>query len=68
MAPFPGHCTAAWGAACALAIAVATGGTTTGAGAAEDLLATADRAKAQRDLDPRRWLLVGRSAGRGSGS
>lgn len=34
-----------------------------GDGAAEDLLATADWAKAQRDLDPRRWLLVGQSAG-----
>lgn len=34
-----------------------------GVGAAEDVLATVDWAKAQRDLDPRRWLLVGQSAG-----
>jgi dienelactone hydrolase len=34
-----------------------------GEGAARDLLATIDWAKAQRDLDPRRWLLVGQSAG-----
>ncbi|MCM2329604.1 MAG: prolyl oligopeptidase family serine peptidase, partial [Lysobacter sp.] len=170
MAPFPRHCTAAWGAACALAIAVATAGTTAraeaidatlreavhsvpvasagerivvtsfrprgegpfpwvvlshgtattreanralgryrplnpvrewvsrgyavlvpvrrgygatggsrladsygkcadpdfrraGDAAADDLLATADWARAQRDLDPRRWLLAGQSAG-----
>jgi hypothetical protein len=30
-----------------------------GEGAALDLLATADWAKSQRDLDPRRWLLAG---------
>jgi dienelactone hydrolase len=34
-----------------------------GEGAALDLLATADWAKSQRDLDPRRWLLAGQSAG-----
>src|SRR5262249_265987 len=34
-----------------------------GEGAAVDLLATIDWAKTQRDLDPRRWLLVGQSAG-----
>ena len=34
-----------------------------GEGAALDLLATVEWAKAQRDLDPKRWLLVGQSAG-----
>lgn len=34
-----------------------------GEGAALDLLATVDWAKQQRDLDPKRWLLVGQSAG-----
>src|SRR5262245_27357230 len=34
-----------------------------GEGAALDLLATAEWAKAQRDLDVERWLLVGQSAG-----
>lgn len=34
-----------------------------GEGAALDLLATVGWAKAQRDLDPKRWLLVGQSAG-----
>jgi len=34
-----------------------------GEAAALDLLATVDWAKAQRDLDPERWLLVGQSAG-----
>ena len=34
-----------------------------GEGAALDLLATVEWAKAQPDLDPRRWLLVGQSAG-----
>ncbi|MEO8133337.1 MAG: CocE/NonD family hydrolase [Betaproteobacteria bacterium] len=34
-----------------------------GEAAAQDLLATVDWAKAQRDLDPKRWLLVGQSAG-----
>jgi len=34
-----------------------------GEGAALDLLATVEWAKAQRDLDPNRWLLVGQSAG-----
>jgi dienelactone hydrolase len=34
-----------------------------GEGAALDLLATVDWAKAQPDLDARRWLLVGQSAG-----
>ena len=34
-----------------------------GEGAALDLLATVQWAKAQRDLDPRHWLLVGQSAG-----
>ena len=34
-----------------------------GEGAALDLLATVEWAKAQRDLDAKRWLLVGQSAG-----
>ena len=34
-----------------------------GEGGALDLLATVDWAKTQPDLDPRRWLLVGQSAG-----
>jgi len=34
-----------------------------GEGAALDLLATIEWAKTQRDLDPKRWLLVGQSAG-----
>jgi dienelactone hydrolase len=34
-----------------------------GEGAALDLLATVEWAKTQRDLDPKRWLLVGQSAG-----
>jgi len=34
-----------------------------GEGAALDLLATVEWAKAQRDLDANRWLLVGQSAG-----
>jgi dienelactone hydrolase len=34
-----------------------------GEGAALDLLATVEWAKAQRDLDRKRWLLVGQSAG-----
>ena len=34
-----------------------------GEGGALDLLATIDWAKTQPDLDPRRWLLVGQSAG-----
>lgn len=34
-----------------------------GEGAALDLLATVNWAKAQRDLDPKRWLLVGQSSG-----
>ena len=34
-----------------------------GEGAALDLLATVEWAKAQRDLDAQRWLLVGQSAG-----
>ncbi len=34
-----------------------------GEGAALDLLATIEWAKTQPDLDPRRWLLVGQSAG-----
>jgi len=34
-----------------------------GEGAALDLLATVEWAKAQRDLDGKRWLLVGQSAG-----
>lgn len=34
-----------------------------GEGAALDLLATVEWAKAQRDLDPKRWLLAGQSAG-----
>jgi dienelactone hydrolase len=34
-----------------------------GEAAALDLLATADWARTQRDLDPHRWLLVGQSAG-----
>jgi dienelactone hydrolase len=34
-----------------------------GEGGALDLLATVEWAKAQRDLDARRWLLVGQSAG-----
>jgi dienelactone hydrolase len=34
-----------------------------GEAATLDLLATVDWAKAQRDLDPKRWLLVGQSAG-----
>lgn len=34
-----------------------------GEGAATDLLATVEWAKARRDLDPKRWLLVGQSAG-----
>jgi len=34
-----------------------------GEGAALDLLATAEWAKTQRDLDPKRWLLVGQSSG-----
>jgi dienelactone hydrolase len=34
-----------------------------GEGAALDLLATVDWGKKQRDLDPKRWLLVGQSAG-----
>ena len=34
-----------------------------GEGGAMDLLATIEWAKAQRDLDARRWLLVGQSAG-----
>lgn len=34
-----------------------------GEGAALDLLATVEWAKAQRDLDPKHWLLVGQSAG-----
>ncbi len=34
-----------------------------GEGAALDLLATVEWAKMQRDLDPKRWLLVGQSAG-----
>lgn len=34
-----------------------------GEGGARDLLATIDWAKQQPDLDPRRWLLVGQSAG-----
>lgn len=34
-----------------------------GEGAARDLLATVAWAKAERDLDPTRWLLVGQSAG-----
>ena len=34
-----------------------------GEGGALDLLATVDWAKTQRDLDPKRWLLVGQSAG-----
>ena len=34
-----------------------------GEGAALDLLATIEWARTQRDLDPKRWLLVGQSAG-----
>jgi dienelactone hydrolase len=34
-----------------------------GEGAALDLLATIEWAKTQKDLDPKRWLLVGQSAG-----
>ena len=34
-----------------------------GEGAALDLLATVEWGKTQRDLDPKRWLLVGQSAG-----
>jgi len=34
-----------------------------GEGAALDLLATIEWAKTQRDLDPKRWLLVGQSSG-----
>ncbi len=34
-----------------------------GEGAALDLLATVDFAKSHRDVDPRRWMLVGQSAG-----
>lgn len=34
-----------------------------GEGAALDVLATVEWGKAQRDLDPKRWLLVGQSAG-----
>ena len=34
-----------------------------GEGAALDLLATVEWARAQRDLDPNRWLLIGQSAG-----
>ncbi len=34
-----------------------------GEGAATDLLATIEWAKAQADLDPKRWLLTGQSAG-----
>jgi len=34
-----------------------------GEGAALDLLATIEWAKKQRDLDPKRWLLVGQSSG-----
>jgi dienelactone hydrolase len=34
-----------------------------GEAAAIDLLATVDWAKSQRDLDPKRWLLVGQSSG-----
>lgn len=34
-----------------------------GEGAAADLLATIHWARAQRDLDPKRWMLVGQSAG-----
>jgi len=34
-----------------------------GEGAAQDLLATVEWVKAQSDVDPKRWLLVGQSAG-----